>query len=88
MVAISASVHPAIASRVTAVPRKSWNVTPTTPAALHALRHEARKPSAVHGLPLLFVRISGLTFVVVSSITLLSGAPTRDHDAHATLALL
>jgi len=32
MVAISASVHPAIANRVTAVPRKSWNVTPITAA--------------------------------------------------------
>ena len=31
IVAISASVHPAMASRVTAVARRSWNVTPTTP---------------------------------------------------------
>ena len=37
MVAISASVQPAIASRVTAVPRRSWNVRPTTPTRLHAL---------------------------------------------------
>lgn len=33
IVAISASVHPAIASRVTAVPLRSLNVTPTIPAA-------------------------------------------------------
>ncbi len=45
MVAISASVAPTSASRVTAVPRRSWNVTPTTPAFLHALNHDARKPS-------------------------------------------
>jgi hypothetical protein len=34
MVAISASVHPAMASRITAVARRSWNVTPTTPARI------------------------------------------------------
>jgi hypothetical protein len=34
MVAISASVHPAMASRATAVARRSWNVTPTTPARI------------------------------------------------------
>jgi len=34
MVAISASVRPAMASRVTAVARRSWNVTQTTPARI------------------------------------------------------
>ena len=67
MVAISASVHPAIASRVTAVPRRSLNVTPTTPTDLHALPHEARKPSDVHGLPSLLVRMIVLRFGVASS---------------------
>jgi hypothetical protein len=33
-VAISASVHPAMARGVTAVARRSWNVTPTTPARI------------------------------------------------------
>jgi hypothetical protein len=38
--AISASVQPAIANRVTAVPRKSWKVTPLTPARLHPFARE------------------------------------------------
>ena len=63
MVAISASVHPANASRVTAVPLKSWNVTPTTPAFLQALPHDARNPSAVHGLPSLFVQNNRAAFL-------------------------
>lgn len=75
MVAISASVQPASASRVTAVPRKSWNVTPTTPAFAHALRQDARKPSGVHGLSSLLARIIVLRFGVASSAAL-SGAPT------------
>ena len=52
MAAISASVQPTNASRVTAVPRKSLNVTPTMPAAACVIRQEARKPLTVHGLPL------------------------------------
>ena len=75
MVAISASVHSAIASRVTAVPRKSWNVTPTIPTALHALPHDARNPSDVHGLPSLLVKMMVEHFGVASSAAL-SGAPT------------
>ena len=75
MVAISASVQPASASRVTAVPRKSWNVRPTTPARLHALPHDALKPSDVHGLPSLLVKMIVLRFGVASS-TALNGAPT------------
>ena len=67
MVAISASVQPAIASRVTAVPRRSWNVRSTTPTRLHALPHDARKPSDVHGAPSLLVRIIVLRFGVASS---------------------
>jgi hypothetical protein len=40
IVAIAASVAPTGASRITAMPRKSLNVTPTMPAALHAFIHE------------------------------------------------
>src|SRR6516162_6010964 len=75
MVAISASVHPAIANRVTAVPRKSWNVTPITAARLHALPHDARNPSGVHGFPSAVVSIIGERFGAASSAAL-SGAPT------------
>jgi hypothetical protein len=59
MVAISASVAPASASRVTAVPRKSLKVTPTMPALALALANEARKPSGVQGLPSEVRRIRG-----------------------------
>jgi len=75
MVAISASVAPTNADRVTAVPRRSWNVTPTMPAFLHALPHDARKPSGVYGLPSLVVRIIGDRFGVASSMAF-SGVPT------------
>src|SRR6516165_918503 len=51
MVAISASVHPASARRVTAVPRKSLKVIPTMPALADAFRQLARNPSDVQGLP-------------------------------------
>src|SRR5262249_28067384 len=57
MAAIIASVHSTMANRVTAVPRRSLNVTPVTPAAACALRHEARNPSEVHGLPSRGVRM-------------------------------
>jgi hypothetical protein len=75
IVAISASVHPASASRVTAVPRRSLNVTPNIPARLHAFRHEVRKPSGVQGFPSVVVRIMVLRFTAASRV-LLSGAPT------------
>ena len=84
MVAISASVQPASASRVTAVPRKSLNVTPTTPADLHALRQDARKPSGDHGLPSLFVRMIVLCFGAASSSDLERFANWNDN---ATAAL-
>src|SRR5215831_12547867 len=42
MVAISASVHPASASRVTAVPRRSLKVTPTIPALAVATENRIR----------------------------------------------
>jgi hypothetical protein len=74
-VAISASVHPTIASRVTAVPRKSWNVIPTMPAFLAAVLHDAWKPCDVHGRPALFVRMSGPCFFAAASAAL-SGMPT------------
>jgi hypothetical protein len=75
MVAISASVHPAMASRVTAVPRKSLNVTPTIPAFVRAIDHDARNPCEVHGLPALLVRMIGERFGAASSAAL-RGAPT------------
>lgn len=58
MLAISASVAPTRARRVTAVPRRSWNVSPTM-AALQALPQDARKPSDVQGLPSLLTRMIG-----------------------------
>lgn len=60
-------------------------MTPLTPAAAQALRHDARNPSAVHGTPSLFVRMTGLTLSVVSSMAL-RGAPTRTETG--TLVLL
>jgi hypothetical protein len=75
MVAISGSVHPARASRVTAVPRRSLNVTPAMPTFAHALRHDARKPSGVHGRLSVELRMIGPCFVAASSAAL-SGAPT------------
>ena len=77
MLAISASVQPTNASRVTAVPRKSLNVTPTMCALSHALPHEARKPSGVHGRPSEVNSIVGLRLVLAAaSSAALSGAPT------------
>jgi hypothetical protein len=73
--AIWASVQSTSASRVTAVPRRSLNVTPLMPAAICALRHYARKPSDVHGLPSMVVRMIVDRFGVAPSIAL-SGAPT------------
>jgi len=61
IVAISASLAPARASRVTTVPHKSLKVTPAIPATLHAFRQLERKPSAVHGLPSELTRIIGET---------------------------
>ena len=75
MVAISASVQPARARRVTAVPRRSLKVTPAMPARLHALRHEVRKPSGIYGLPSLVVRIIVEHFTIASRAAL-SGVPT------------
>jgi len=50
-------------------------MTPTTPAAAQAMRHEARKPSEVQGLPSLLARMMVERFVAVSN-TAFSGAPT------------
>src|SRR5215470_16102601 len=75
IVAISASVQSASARRVTAVPRRSLNVTPTIPAFEHALRQDDRKPSGVQGFPSAVVRIIVLRFAQESSAAL-SGAPT------------
>jgi len=56
-VAISASLQPAIASRVTAVPIKSWKVSPLTCAFASSLRHIALKPCPAHIEPFAVVRI-------------------------------
>jgi hypothetical protein len=62
---------------VTAVPRRSLNVTPTTPAFSRALPHEARNPSGVHGRLSVEARINGPTLcLAASSIATFSGAPT------------
>src|SRR5262249_8896090 len=73
--AIWASVHPARARRVTAVPRRSLNVTPPMPAFLQAFRHDERKPSGVQGLSSLLTKMSMLRFGVASSAAF-SGLPT------------
>jgi hypothetical protein len=74
-VAISASVEPAIASRVTAVPLRSFYVTPTTPDLAQALRHDTRNPSGLQGWPSRLTSIIGLPRAVQSSMAL-SGTPT------------
>jgi len=85
IVAISASLHSASASRVTAVPRRSWNVTPTTPTFAHALRYDARKPDSVQAVPPSVARIvrgRGLPSSIsanlrfASSSAAFNGAPT------------
>src|SRR5262245_9389953 len=76
-IAISDSVAPAKARRVTEVPRKSWNVRPSTPALAQALRQEDRKPCSVHALPVEFVRMTVLLFrFPASSRASLRGPPT------------
>jgi hypothetical protein len=80
MAAISASVQPTSASRVTAVPRKSWNVTPTIPAAACAIRQDWRKPPPVHGLRVAVTKISGLTFAVASSAAFSAAPPGSPED--------
>lgn len=69
------SAHPTIASRVTAVPRRSWKVTPTIPALRIAMPHAAWKLCDAHGRRRLLVRISGPCFLAASSADF-SGAPT------------
>ena len=91
MVAISASVHPTSASRVTAVPRRSLNVTSSMPAFLHALPHDARKPSGVHGLPSELSRMIVLCLFLAAAIERgLERRADRDihmHDAPRTAPL-
>jgi len=84
--AISASVAPLIAARVTKVPRRSLKVTPATPALLHVLRHDDEKPCDVHGFPSELRSIIGERRCVALSISL-SGADHRNLDAHPGLAL-
>src|SRR6185437_10759066 len=73
--AISASVAPLIAARVTKVPRRSLKVMPPMPALLHALRHDDEKPFEVHGLPSELRSMTGERCGAASSISL-SGADT------------
>jgi len=60
---------------VTAVPRKSLNVTPLTPALVQALRQDARNPADVQGLPSAVVKMIVLRLSVASKAAL-RGAPT------------
>jgi len=45
-------VHPAMASRVTAVPRKSLKVRPVIPARLQARIHADANACGGHGCPM------------------------------------
>ena len=74
--AISSSVQPISAKRVTVLPRISWNVSPVIPARICAVRKLARKPDEVNGCPSSLVTICGLLRGVASNRAL-SGAPTR-----------
>ena len=76
MEAVSSSVHPISAKRVTVLPRISWNVSPVIPARSCAVRKLARKPDEVNGCPSSLVTICGLLRGVASNKAL-SGAPTR-----------
>jgi hypothetical protein len=58
-----------VAKRVTAVPRKSLNVTSSILARLQALAHDARNPSGVHGLPSELTKIIGLCLVLIAAST-------------------
>ena len=97
IVAISGTVQPASASRVTAVPRKSWKVTPATPALMHAVRQDVRKPLSVHAVPDSVARTvmeRSLSAALAASLRLASSqcsaqwSPSRDDDADAGLPLL
>jgi hypothetical protein len=75
MVAISGTSEPASARRVTAELRISWNVRSSGMSAfVHALPQLARKPSSVHAVLFVVVRITVTTRVVQSSVAL-SGLP-------------
>ena len=73
MVAISGSVQPASASRVTAEPRRSLKVSSVIPSRLVTLPKYDLK--YLYGRPLRLVRMIGLRLGVWSSAAL-SGAPT------------
>jgi hypothetical protein len=73
-VAICGTVASARASRTTADPRRSWNVSPLIPAASQALPHDVLNPSDVHGFPRMLVRTIGLRRSVRSRRTR-SGSP-------------
>jgi hypothetical protein len=79
MAAISGTVQPAMAKRVTAVPRKSWKCRSSSrgPARSNAFPHDVLKPSVVHGSPKVLRRMAPSAFsgLRVSRATF-SGAPT------------
>ena len=59
-VAISGTVAPASARRTTADPRRSWKVRPSIFALAQSFAQDVRKPSDVHGNPLVLVSINVL----------------------------
>src|SRR5262249_31102691 len=67
MAAISAALHSASASRVTAVPRRSCNVRSVMLALRVASPHALRKRFACHAMPRLLVRITVAVRGVFSS---------------------
>src|SRR5262245_29928116 len=75
MVAISGTLHSTFARRVTAVPLRSWNVSPLIPAFLAAVCHAVRNVWLSHGRPRLLVRMIGERLGAASRAAL-SGAPT------------
>jgi hypothetical protein len=46
--AVSGTNAPAVVSRVTADPRRSWNVSPMMPAFAQSLPHDVRNPLVRH----------------------------------------
>ena len=70
IVAISCRLQPASESRVTAVPLRSWNVSPVMPAARVASAQAFRKLLSFHGRPVELVSMIG-EVVGVASITAL-----------------
>ena len=66
IVAISCRLQPASESRVTAVPLRSWNVSPEMPAARVASAQAFLKLLSFHGLPVELVSMIGEVVGVAS----------------------